>query len=389
MDDKVTPAVPFGGADEGAELRLRLTLAAGRIAALHIDNRRPAALLDVLRGYHADAVPDLVRRLFPICGSAHALACARAIAAARGDASHVDASTQRDLLWAELAVAHGWRSLIDWRALLGQSPRTRELRQLIDAAARLRAVRPSDPQSPLARSERADALRDLAAHLQLAVFGESAPRATHAAVLCEWVGTTANPLRDLLDAIRESPLASVRPPDARLLAMPSAEWFAQRLSADPEFGRQPSADGVPAEVGAYADCAAGERRIFDTAGALGARLLAMLAAAATLIAALRDAALGTQPPMPTNAVPMAPDSGCAVVATVRGPLAYWVQLDGERIAGLRSVAPTEWALHPRGSLSQVLVGLPAEGAQRMVRLAAAVFDPCAVLGVEMEHMTHA
>lgn len=378
MDDKVTSAVPFGGADAGAELRLRLTLAGGRIVALRIDNRRPAGLLDALRGYRADQVPELVRRLFPICGSAHAVACAGAIAAARGDASNLDASAQRDRLWAELAVAHGWRSLIDWRALLGQPPRLRELRRLIAAAERLRTP-----------GERSDALQQLAEHLQQAVFGDNAPRATHAAALCEWAGTVASPLQDLLRAIRESPLAMVRPPDVLALAKPSAEWFATRLSSDPGFGRQPSVNGAPAEIGAYADCAAAERCLFDAAGAIGARWLAMLASAAALLATLRGAAQGRQTVAAADACSTLPDSGCAVADTVRGPLAYWVRLDGERIADLRSVAPTEWALHPRGALSQWLLGLPAEDAQTTARLAAAAFDPCAVLGVEMEHMTHA
>src|SRR3546814_10634918 len=54
MDDKVTAAVPFDSTDEGVELRLRLRIAAGQVAALAIENRRPAGLLAVLRGRRAD-----------------------------------------------------------------------------------------------------------------------------------------------------------------------------------------------------------------------------------------------------------------------------------------------------------------------------------------------
>src|SRR3546814_14658207 len=70
MDDKVTAAVPFDSTDEGVELRLRLRIAAGQVAALAIENRRPAGLLAVLRGRRADEVPALVQRLFPFCGPA-------------------------------------------------------------------------------------------------------------------------------------------------------------------------------------------------------------------------------------------------------------------------------------------------------------------------------
>src|SRR3546814_14752750 len=84
MDDKVTAAVPFDSTDAGVELRLRLRIAAGQVAALAIENRRPAGLLAVLRGRRADEVPALVQRLFPIFGHAHALAFAHAIPAPGG-----------------------------------------------------------------------------------------------------------------------------------------------------------------------------------------------------------------------------------------------------------------------------------------------------------------
>ena len=379
MDDEVTTAGPFADTDGGAELRLCLTVVADRIATLRIDNRRPAGLLEVLRGHRADGAPDLVRRLFPICGSAHALACAHAIAAARGIALN-ETDAERLLLYAELAVAHGWRSLIDWRTLLALPPRMRELRRLVDAAEQLRGI----ARNPGVSDERRIALQALADALQQAVFGDDAPRVWPAESLYEWAVARASPLHEMLRAIRQSPLATLRPPQTVLLGTPAAAWFAARLSREPDFGRWPSVDGLPAEVGAYAECTAAERGVFDAAGPIAARLLAMLGSAAALLESLREAALGRSPAPMLDACATAPGSGCAVARTVRGPLAYWVRVDGERIADLRAVAPTEWALHPRGSLRQVLLGLPALGAQALVRLAAAAFDPCAVLAVAME-----
>src|SRR3546814_5363952 len=87
-----------------------------------------------------------------LCGHAHALACAHAIAAARGDDVRHHTEAKRDLLWAELAVAHAWRSSIDWPGLLGQPPQLVVLRQLIAVAERLRTLAQA-PSAAAARSE--------------------------------------------------------------------------------------------------------------------------------------------------------------------------------------------------------------------------------------------
>jgi len=387
MDDTLRTVASFDDVNEGIELRLRLRIAAGRVVALEIANGRPAALLAVLRGRRADEVPALVQRLFPICGNAHALACAGAIAAARGDDVHHRAEQQRDLLWAELAVAHGWRCLIDWPAVLGRPPQLAVLRALMDSAGHLRALAQTLP--PANADARTRARNDLASALAQAVFGDNTPRTLHAAALCAWVGTQASPLHELLDVIQGSPLASLRQPDVTLLSTPTASWFAARLSANPDFGRHPSADGMAAEVGAYARCSSAERALFDASGPLAARLLAMLASAAALITRLREAARGLLPAVVVNACSPLPASGCAVVDTVRGPLAYWVRLEADRIADLRSLAPTEWMLHPRGVLYQWLPGLPAEAAQHAARLALAAVDPCAVTAIALEGMADA
>lgn len=387
MDDTLRTIAALDDVNDGIELRLRLRIAAGQVVALAIENRRPAGLLEVLRGRRADEVPALVQRLFPICGYAHALACAHAIAAARGDDVRHHTEAKRDLLWAELAVAHAWRSLIDWPALLGQPPQLAALRQLIAVAERLRTL--AQTPSAAAAAARSVALDDLATALAHAVFGDDAPRALHAEVLCAWAATQASPLHALLTAIRDSPLAALPAPAVCLLATPSANWFAARLSAALDFGRHPDADGRAAEVGAYACCSSAERARFDAAGPVAARLLAMLAAAAALIARLRAAAQGQASAAVVNACSPVPGSGCAVAETVRGPLAYWVRLAAGRIADLRSLAPTEWVLHPRGALYQWLPGLPAAGAQQSARLALAAVDPCAVTAIELEGVADA
>src|SRR3546814_2716099 len=95
------------------------------------------------------------------------------------------------LLWAELAVAHAWRSSIDWPGLLGQPPQLVVLRQLIAVAERLRTL--AQAPSAAAAAARSVALDDLATALAHAVFGDDAPRALHAVVLCAWAATPASP----------------------------------------------------------------------------------------------------------------------------------------------------------------------------------------------------
>src|SRR3546814_14021031 len=103
----------------------------------------------------------------------------------------------------------------------------------------------------------------------------------------------------------------------------------------------------------------------------------MLAAAAALIARLRAAAQGQASAAVVNPCSPVPGSGCAVAETVRGPLAYWVRLAAGRIADLRSVAPTEWVLPPRGALYQWLPCLPDPGATQSTRRDLAAVDPFA------------
>lgn len=390
MDTAVRAPHFSGATGDGAEVRLHLAVAESRIAEVGIENRRPFGLLSVLIGRPAAEAPDLLRRLFPICGWAHAIACRHAITAAE-DARHAATDAgDRDRLRAELAVAHAWRSLIDWRTLLGLEPELAPLRRVVANAGHLRAAHASAPGA---------ALNALAEALEQAVFGSTPPPDAGAQTLIDWTRSTQSPAADLLAAVADSPLAIAAHPRTHLLSMSEADrldaglqtepeavvkgpdWFAARLAADPDFGRQPTVDGMPTEVGAYADCPAGDRQRFDQAGPVAARLLAMLGAAAGLVAELRAATSRHAEPCPASAALTAPGTGGGVAATVRGPLAYWVRLEHGRIAALRSVAPTEWGLHPRGPLARLLRGLPAAGAARTARLAAAAFDPCASIDI--------
>jgi coenzyme F420-reducing hydrogenase alpha subunit len=80
-----------------------------------------------------------------------------------------------------------------------------------------------------------------------------------------------------------------------------------------------------------------------------------------------------------SSVNVAPGVGRALVETARGMLMHEVELDGDRVADYRIVAPTEWNFHPEGALAKYLMGQPADDRgelnSKIARLVAEL-DPC-------------
>lgn len=128
-----------------------------------------------------------------------------------------------------------------------------------------------------------------------------------------------------------------------------------------EFCRHPTWRGVPAETGAISG--------INTINRTCARF-----------DALRCWAAGDEPNGGmVSSVNVAPRVGRSLVETARGLLMHEVELDGERIADYKIVAPTEWNFHPKGALATYLMGQPAgdrgELERRLARIVAAL-DPC-------------
>ena len=136
-----------------------------------------------------------------------------------------------------------------------------------------------------------------------------------------------------------------------------AEW--QRLTDD--FCRYPTWRGMPAEIGAISriNSIKGTHARFDV---------------------LRSWASGEEPSGGmVSSVNVAPNIGRALVETARGMLMHEVELDGERVADYRIVAPTEWNFHPEGALAKYLMGQPTcargELESKIARLVTEL-DPC-------------
>jgi Ni,Fe-hydrogenase I large subunit len=78
----------------------------------------------------------------------------------------------------------------------------------------------------------------------------------------------------------------------------------------------------------------------------------------------------------------------AEVETARGRLIHYVRLDGDRVADLHVLAPTEWNFHPRGAAATGLERLSAatdEELQRKAALLIESIDPCVTYDLQVRH----
>lgn len=171
------------------------------------------------------------------------------------------------------------------------------------------------------------------------------------------------------------------PKPIALLTMLDAADVCARLGDDPDFARFPTLHGVAAECGPAAETFGPGPTIITVTARLRARALVLHRLAEEICAPLRRAELLL------TETPVHHDGGCAcaVVATSRGPLALRVKLtpDG-RIASARSVAPTEWLLHPEGALAAACIGRPAipETVRHAERVIMSL-DPCVGVRVKL------
>jgi hypothetical protein len=369
-------------ADE--KICLDAVLTAGRLVPNGVVSTRSRGVAAALAGRPVGEVPGLLRRLFPLCGTAHTVAAVTAIETALGLAPTPAERAFRELmLIAEHANAVAWRLLIDWPPLLGAAadPRAyaaflRASAPITAAAERLHAIGGAPLRPP--RAEIARAASSLAAMLA-ALFPEAADPTLSFDALEAALGQRESAPARLIARARVNLPENYGRHDRPLFVSADADWFAARLAGTPGFSEAPTLDGRPAEVGPLAALRhplVGEALAHWGQG-LATRLLAAALDAPVVAARLRDAC-----DLPVDDDPIAVETtrsghGAGVAETARGPLAYWVEVYGGRVRTLRSVAPTEWNFHPDGPFRAALdaapdIADPVAGA----RLLAASFDPC-------------
>lgn len=343
----------------------------------NIDSSRPALAAAVARGQRAAALPELLGRVFALCGGAHRITAQAAIAAAGGRAPNgddADLALRLDTLREQIR-----RVWLDWPpALAGAAPAAADLGVLRDCPL-------------LCRVGRLDAILATAPGW----VAEQVTGGSHSDWLARWEDDPAGwldcwcerattlPAR-LLHGCRDAArrLATFEPRALRVHAAPDAlAAVAAALRADPGFARAPEWQGTPWETGPWTRLAeAGPGRCSDAWLRLGARVaeIARLAAPEAGTAWLRRGAL-----------PLGAGEALAWCEMARGLLIHRVELDGagaeSRIARCDVLAPTEWNFHPAGPVAQAIAPLRSRGDDNAVRLVAAAFDPCVAIRIEPGH----
>jgi Ni,Fe-hydrogenase I large subunit len=357
-------------ATEGT-IDIRLDVTRGRVASVTIGSTRPVRAAQVLSGRSPSEAQRLASLLFPVCGVAQGVACARALDAALGRAAGPRLEALRDVAClAEAAVSHVWQLAIAWPEA---------------------SSAPVDPASVRGASA-------LAEQLRLILFGAEggAPPSRP-----EWAVAQAT-ARSLADLVREratsdSPLvAAVTAAHREAFGLAStatlrsidAKTVGRLLASDPTFSEDPQLEEGPVDVSAYARQATSEG-VRDVEAAHGRGLITRLVA--RRVDALADAdrleagvAAAEEAPVGDAGAPGAGGEGIGLATTARGPLCYWVRADESSVRDVRVVAPTDWTFHPRGAVRQALVSLDATPTlARDVGWLVLALDPCVPWSVEV------
>jgi hypothetical protein len=111
-------------AAQGSEIVVRLRESVGGPLAPRLSLNRPREVVRVALGRAPRDFLRMLSLLFPLCGTAHALAGLRAVEAAAGLVPAPAHEQARDLVClADAIAAHAWRGAFDWCALLGEPAR--------------------------------------------------------------------------------------------------------------------------------------------------------------------------------------------------------------------------------------------------------------------------
>ncbi|MBK3775722.1 hydrogenase [Azospirillum brasilense] len=374
------------GAGLEGSVSVRLGTAAGRVRAVSVQVRRPAAA-HALCGRTPDEAMRLVPLLFSLCGTAQSLAAVEALEAALGLDARPHTAARALLADAESVTNHAWQVLMDWPARLGEALQPKEVAGLRAAVTAIHpALYPArDGLRPGGGSLRPDraaltaAIAALREGVERAVFAGPAP--TDRTALERWAGAGATPAARLMHRVLTPVMAGFGACDVPALEPHPAFWFGERLSADAAFSEVPRQDGAPAHTGPLARQSA-HPLVAGLLARHGTGLAAHTAARLVELAGLAER-LTTWAERLDDAEP-APDTGTArrgagsgVVETARGRLAHWLRLEDGRIADCRIVAPTEWNFATDGPLAQGLAGASANGAlAERTGLLVAALDPC-------------
>lgn len=365
------------------ELHVRVESRGGLVTAVSSRAERPRVASRLFLGRPAREAAPICRSLFSVCGRSQAIAAQAAVEAARDQRANRVAIRERRIC-AETMQEHAWRIFVDAPRLAGREPaidivaeERKAVGALLDADHELdigpiastllawsgRALLGWEPQRFLA----IDTLAGFDAWMRAA--------GTPAAAICA----------ELLD---DEP--GLGASDVPLLPPGSDDWIgaglATAIETEAAFDENPHFGGGARETGALARQAKQPLVAAAIAGwgaGVGARLVARLVEGASILATLANGM-----PRRHGAIGTAPGRGVGWVETARGLLMHAVELDDDRIAAYRIVAPTEWNFHPDGAFARGALGLRGGGPQEIdarVRRVVASLDPCVEVRYEANH----
>jgi coenzyme F420-reducing hydrogenase alpha subunit len=374
------------------EIRLDAAAVDGRLAAKRLVTTRASGIARRLVEQPIEQIPRRLSRLFPLCGTAHAIVSTAALEAAlRVEVSQPQHAFRKLLLLVEHGEALGWRILMDWPLLFGAAPRVRACADIRRAAAEISNFAAHTPWVRIGGGKlRVDRDRLAGAVAAFArMLANLFPEAADLALSWNALGLaldrgTSTPAR-VIKAARAGAMVDYGGHDRPLLPPLTPAWFARRLATDPRFSNAPTFNGTPAEVGAFA---ARRHPLVDEAAKLWGPTLASRLLAAALDTAVVAGQLSGAVDALADGDPVAVDltragQGAGVVETARGPLSYFVDVTDAKVQVLRYVAPTEWNFHAEGPFIRALdAAPPVPDPVYAARLLAASFDPCVPFRIE-------
>lgn len=344
------------------------------VSSVAITSTRPAQASRVLSDRTPSEVLKLVPLLFPVCGIAQTVACARAIEDATRAPSRPKLEAMRDLLTAaEAATAHLWQLSLAWPKAANASFDLAPLRRGRQALATLSSALFEPGAIGVRSRERCEWGDARAAALELI------------ALVTQFTTTTPALFEEVLRADRASFGAASTP----LLQVEDERDATAALAKNTTLPGRPERDGHPVDASAYARAEL-DPEVRQAEREHGRGLLTRLVArrvdarcANAQLERLLDRMEATPDLLEERASLNAFDAseGAGSALTGRGPLLCWVRSSGEgdalQIKDVRTIAPTDWTFHPEGVVPQALVGVEATPTlARDVGWLVLALDPC-------------
>jgi hypothetical protein len=368
--------------DFQASIGVELSVAAGRVARVGIDNHRLLAVTGALTTVTASEAPRRVGQLFSICRIAQTVTSLQAVEAAAG-MGVVQAAARQFLVRSEILLDHANRVCLDWPIWLGEAPWLAALkdlrRTLADVAPLLYPDRDwSRPGGGWLRPDRillAQRLGQAEMVLREGMLGGFRQCADDCDSWPLWLEHSPVPAARFLRRLTAEGLASPGGSEAEPLPEFDQPMLAERL-ADQNFVARPDWLGQPRETGPFVRCAANPLiRALRHAGPLP-RFAAQLLEMSQAVGEMRDLLEELCEDRGRLLHPSA-GIGLGIVEASRGRLVHQVETSDGRVRRYRILAPTEWNFHPDGPLVRDLVGRPVHGdAVRMAQALVLAFDPC-------------